>query len=964
MSFVSVWIARRSIVLTLLLGFAPLASGAQPGQVPEGSRRSPRVYLETDAATLLTSSTSDSGSALGLRLQATLASPDRRTQLESQLRELRAVHAIWLAIDAPRTQTDVEKWRQDLRSVLAVRTPTILELQFAGQAPQLARFIIQVAATEAGVSGGPQLAIGGEMSLEAVYTSAMAPYVDAVVVRSNAERGRALQLLAKIDPDSKVLEAKSANVTDVTRAVVDDVLRSLATDVVAQAWRVDQSDAAAMRRAVDALAMIFSGEISELDPRASKLKLTLGGSDATGKIPHRLLFDNTSLATILVYWGDERHDPLGVELTVPMEGTPIVIDVTRGTRSKASGYVRSAEASTTTAELPLTGRPMVVDFNEEATEVFADRTGVSALRTLTAEEIIARHRQQQARQDAAVSHYVARVRQQQHFRPTVTDPGYDVVTENRYFVDREGIEWEELSFSVNGSKWGKDRPPFPLLQPEKVLSLPLQLRFDEDYRYSLQGTASTDGYQCYLIDFEPVSTKSSLYRGTIWIDAKTFARVRVRAVQTALSAPVVSNEEVQVYRPVPVTGGTAFLLSTLTAHQIVLIAGRNLLLEKVATFESFDMNPTDFVAQRDRARNSDAIMYRETDRGLRYFIKQGERRVVSDRQTTTAKAAAIGVTIDPSYDFPLPIFGINYLDFEFRNPETQLAILFAGVLAAGNIQRPKIGNTPLDASLDFFAIAVPSNDRIYGESGERPSERLLTWPLTAGGNLGWQYTPFQKVSGQYQFRFDGFIRDRDTSESFVPPPSTTTHGVGLSWEYRRGGYSFVLNGTWNHRVGWREWGDPEQPEISPANYAKYTASIARDFVLSPFQKIHVDGAWFGGKDLDRLSRYQFGLFDATRIHGVPSSGLRFDDLLLARGGYSFNVFEQYRLDLFFDQAWGRDRTLGNERHAITGIGAAINFKTPWWGTLLRADVGKAFLPDRYDGIGSTVVQVMLQKPLR
>ena len=75
-------------------------------------------------------------------------------------------------------------------------------------------------------------------------------------------------------------------------------------------------------------------------------------------------------------------------------------------------------------------------------------------------------------------------RMQQHFRPTATD-SYDVLTENRYFVAGREVEWEEFSFSVNGAKWGADRPAFPILQPEKVLSLPLQLRFDEGYTYRL-----------------------------------------------------------------------------------------------------------------------------------------------------------------------------------------------------------------------------------------------------------------------------------------------------------------------------------------------------------------------------------------------------------------------------------------------------------------------------------------------
>ena len=62
---------------------------------------------------------------------------------------------------------------------------------------------------------------------------------------------------------------------------------------------------------------------------------------------------------------------------------------------------------------------------------------------------------------------------------------------------------------------------------------------------------------------------------------------------------------------------------------------------------------------------------------------------------------AMGVTLDPSYAFPLPILGINYLNFAFHGPDNQLAVLFAGVLAAGNVQRPKMGSTPFDGRIDF-----------------------------------------------------------------------------------------------------------------------------------------------------------------------------------------------------------------------------------------------------------------------
>ena len=286
---------------------------------------------------------------------------------------------------------------------------------------------------------------------------------------------------------------------------------------------------------------------------------------------------------------------------------------------------------------------------------------------------------------------------------------------------------------MNGTKWGPDRPAFPLLQAEKVLSLPLQLRFDSDYRYRLAGTERVGEYDCYVVRFDPVGAGRSLYRGTVWIDRRTFARVRVQAVQTRCrrrSCRTRRSRPTRRWRRSAT--GPVFLFTGLTARQIMLIAGRNLLVEKSVAFTDFHVNPEGFEGSRDEARTSDRIMYRETDRGLRYYVKDGDTRVVSDRPTQERKAMAMGVTIDPSYAFPLPIFGINYLDFEFRGPDSQLAMLFAGVLAAGNIQRPKLGGTPLDASVDFFAIAVPSSDRVYDAGGEHEEERLLTWPLTTG----------------------------------------------------------------------------------------------------------------------------------------------------------------------------------------------------------------------------------------
>jgi hypothetical protein len=58
---------------------------------------------------------------------------------------------------------------------------------------------------------------------------------------------------------------------------------------------------------------------------------------------------------------------------------------------------------------------------------------------------------------------------------------------------------------------------------------------------------------------------------------------------------------------------------------------------------------------------------RDTDQGLRYLVKKGETRVVSDQTTTSSTAFALGVDVDPSFDFPLPIGGLDILDFNFLN---------------------------------------------------------------------------------------------------------------------------------------------------------------------------------------------------------------------------------------------------------------------------------------------------------
>jgi hypothetical protein len=354
-------------------------------------------------------------------------------------------------------------------------------------------------------------------------------------------------------------------------------------------------------------------------------------------------------------------------------------------------------------------------------------------------------------------------------------------------------------------------------------------------------------------------------------------------------------------------------------------------------------------------------MYRDTDRGLRYLVKRGDERVVADRATTTARALAIGTVVDPSYDYPLPVLGLNYLDFDFLGKNSQLALLFGGVLALVNVQRPQVLGKRVDLNFDLFAIAVSGNDRVYDAEGERSGEEVMTRPFSTGVNLGFQFTDFQKLTASYQLRYDSYKASDDTAPGFVVPSDTATHALGLAYEYRRGGYTLQAAGFFNRRASWEPWGAPGDYDPTERDYLKYSASLSKDFYAG-LHKFRVNLAYFGGQDLDRFSMYQFGLFDETRIHGVPTGGVRFPELAMLRGTYSLNLLEMYRLDVFVDQAFGRDPDPGTEWRPITGLGLGFNFRGPFR-TLVRGEIGKSFLPELYSGAGSYNAQVTFFKPI-
>jgi hypothetical protein len=885
----------------------------------------------------------------------------------------------------PASDDQVDSWRQSLRTIAEHGRGKVAGYQIgevAGEtAPDIDRyaFLLKLASVQLRSVDADALVIQGSVpaSLDAwqsrLYTGGLAPYVDGLAIAGPASANddafrasvqRLVAVVQKEDPSAAVVLgplALNGTTEAVSARFFEAEVRSLGTAIRLTSYT---GNVAALRAALAVSARaadVLSGTVVAVDERAAGLRLSRGSTDLTGAIPHSLLFSTTRFATYLVLGAHQDATPVDVDISVADATMPQLRDVVSGSVERSLRVQRSEGTRMHLSVVPAK-HPLVLDFNAGATDRVVESADVQQQSLPSVEEIIARHQQAQASQDAALSRYVAHMRLEQHFHPSAADPAYNIVTENRVFFERGAIEWEELSFEFNGAKWTSNRPSFPLVQPEKVLSLPLDLRLSQDYTYRLEGVDTVMGRSAYVVRFEPIASSRALYRGTVWIDRELFVRLKVHAIESHLTGVVVSNDETSTFSRVgDLNDRPVWLLDRLSSKQMFLIAGRTVLVEREAHITGVALNPDEFEAERTEARASNRIMYRDTDRGLRYLVKSGTGRVVSEQLTTSTKACALGAQVDPSFDYPLPIGGLDVLDFNFLNRNMQFALLFAGVFAAGNIQRPNLWGGRFDASVDFFGLAVGSNDAIFDANGEHSGERVRRIPGSTGANLGFQATPFQKILGHYEFHFDGYLRDPKTAADFTLPSSGGTHGVGLGYEYRRAGYSVIGNVMKYRRTTVTPWGPAGALQDAPATFTRYDVGASKDFIFGTFHSVHLNAAYFGGEQLDRFSMYQFGLFDGARMHGVPSA-VRFAELAMFRGSYSFNLFNQYRVDLFADHARGRTGKESDPWRPVTGLGLGLNLRTPR-NTILRADLGKSFLPDEYRGAGSVVLQIMLLKPL-
>jgi hypothetical protein len=803
-------------------------------------------------------------------------------------------------------------------------------------------------------------------NLAALFDNGAGAYFDALVV--DASRIEAsVALLAERDPSKKIFAtvaiASPNALFDIAQALANGATRAYGDAKAAAA-------AAALRNFNRAMtgdwAYDSTSKIDVLDAKGGAVQM-----------PVLTFVRGEDLRTVLIARGDAAAASI---LSLPADR------FAKPRRVDAAGEREISDTGRRGARL-LVGSPavrepyaVVVDYVQKTDRnVTKETLDIATERGITVEEIIRNHQSYDAFQETIQPRYVARNTTKLRFDIGGGAEALEAAIAGEYFSAPDGkADWVWSDFFINGVKWKYGKiPELPLIQPEKVTQLPLDIHLSNEYRYELVRATDLLGYRVYEVRFEPPPNAPAglpLYRGTVWIDAKSWARVRINTVQLNLTGEVLSNEERVDFVPfsrdtkLPVTAADVaksdarsivWLPASVDAQQVISAAGRASVVQRTTRFENFRLDPQEFETMLAQVSASDARMVRETEAGLRYLEKRDGVRVVKEGFDTAQLFALGGIHHDDGLEFPVvPLGGIDYFNFNLFNKGIQTNVFFAGVVLAANATHPNVGGTRTNIGLDFFGIAIPTENAMYRAGIERPEEAVRARPMGLFARAGHPFAQFGKIDVSFGVSHQSYSAGDDTADTFAVPSSTFTFTPGIEVRYARRGWSFSASYDYNRRSTWEPWGNVAEFDPDQQTFTRFGASIGKSFYLPKFQRIGVDLNYIDGQRLDRFSKYELGFFGSQRVHGIQSGSVHAERAVIGHLSYGFVFSQQFRLEAFYDHALIDDASAGYEREPFQGVGIAGQTIGPY-GTLLRLDIGKTIGRNAQDGFVANVVFLKL-----
>ena len=603
---------------------------------------------------------------------------------------------------------------------------------------------------------------------------------------------------------------------------------------------------------------------------------------------------------------------------------------------------------------------------------------VTARANLTVEEIIARWQQYRESQRQKLDHFMASCFMTLHFDSTPVTPGFDISMPMKVFsAPRTGLfEWAQTGFYIDGVKFKTKREfPLPQLEPEKVVTQPLELKLNNVYTYKLLGTEQVNGVYTFVVGVEPKERSEALYSGKIWIDGTTFRQVKMYLSQRG-AGNIVANTETQLYDLVSDRDGNQFnLLTSIYAQQTLNAADRDFVLEKTYKFSEFEINAANFEGALTAARSSDMPMYRETEDGLRILKKQGSARVEQPNNKKKVEAIVAGTFYEGTYNFPIPLLGFSLVDFDWKKTGSQLSVFFAGPILAVDLSHQY--GRKFRLGLDIAASGLPTQNRVFcGSTTTCPSlgnveaknQEFWDWQESAGLRATWQASTGLALTAASYVLYDYYRATSDTDPSFILPRSGVTLLPTLELKYVRHGYTLSAEAEEGWRPGWKAFGFPGSTTTTPftppnlqapiSRYTRYYADFDKNIYFGKFTRGGVDLAYYGGNPLDRVSRYWPALFSQPRIIGMPDGTDSFDAIALARVYYGLNVAELVKFQASYNYARARNESESLSFKRFDGVQLDASTGGPW-GTYIQSSVMYALngnIP-RYNSRWSGVIMI-------
>ena len=896
----------------------------------------------------------------------------------------------------------LEAWTALLRSAVATFGPSLSAVEIGedpdrAYAPAAYAFVLKTSSlavrAEAKRVGTAVRVAQGRVAgsalawQEELWGNDTAPYVDvlpvAIEVGDDAPSVVSAFALeaARHPPAVEIRAMVAAGSAEDDWASLREAVRALGASAASAMSTVSADPAVAARQArvaVELHARLADG-YAPAPPGALRLVAPDGAPLESARLLGRFL-RSRDLATLVVYQAPAAAPDSQARLvldTIDVKD-PVVVDLLTGAQLRTGRAPIPGGPARALAIVPA-AHPMAVLWeraavNEPGLDLVPEDVAVATTRGLTAEEIIARNREVQRIQDDRLERWTARGRIDFHFKLAQGGSSLDVSIESNYYWRRgAALEWEQTRYYLNGNlvRW-KSIPELPLIQPEKVVTLPLDLTFDKTYAYALAGEDTVEGRPAYVLTFDPSEPDApkSLYRGRVWIDRETFVRLKVALLQTHLEPPVVSNDETDVYGQVVAPDGTPVtLLVRADGQQLWTAAGRNFVVRREVRFDEFEINPSAeaFDARLAAAYASRNQMLRDTDRGIRYLERtDAGGRAVKEQMDTNQLFALGGAFKDDAVDSVVPLAGVNWFDYDFLKKGVQFEVFFAGVYAYANLTDPSLAGSQIDLGVEASLVGLKLDDKLFVDGVEDVPQRIRRRSQYLSGRFGYPLGNFCKVAaiGEVVWnRYDDSSEGNEalaarnaadgTSYDFVLPANNEVLSGALQLEFNRKGYSLTVRGGYARRSNWEPWGlyDPVtsaylDATIGPGQraYATWAASAFKEWYLPHFQKLKAEVAYLDGSDLDRFSQYRFGSFGDESLEGYAGTGVRFDRGLIARGGWAFNVANVIRFDLAVETARVRDATAGSGDQDHTGAGLSFNLVGPWK-TIWQASYGRALRSD-------------------